>query len=357
MIKIKSLTKRFGEFTAVDHLDLTIDTGEFFGLLGPNGAGKTTTMNMITGYLAANGGTVVIDGADILKDPKKAKKNIGYLPELPPVYPDMTVKEYLLFAGELKGLKKSDRVRGVNEVMEKTNITDMKDRLIKNLSKGYKQRVGLAQAILGDPDVIILDEPTVGLDPKQIIEIRELLRSLKAELTIILSSHILQEISAVCDHIMIISHGKLVASDTAENISNMSKGEISISLLVKGDTDIAKGISENIDGVSSVTADRGKEAGTVELTIKYPSDTDLREAVFLSFASNNMPILEMSSRSESLEDIYLELTADTAGRRHKGKLRRNGKYGGDCSRRKCCNGRKRGNGRDCGNRYTGGGKK
>ena len=213
MIEVSNLTKKYGDHIAVDHLSFRVEKGQIYGFLGPNGAGKSTTMNIITGYLAATEGTVTIDGKDVQKDPEEAKRAIGYLPELPPLYVDMTVREYLDFVAELKKVPKKERKQQIDEVMEMTQITDMQQRLIRNLSKGYRQRVGLAQAILGYPEVIILDEPTVGLDPKQIIEIRDLIRKLGENHTVILSSHILSEVSAVCDHIMIIAHGKLVASD------------------------------------------------------------------------------------------------------------------------------------------------
>lgn len=209
MIEVTNLTKKYGDHIAVDHLSFRVEKGQIYGFLGPNGAGKSTTMNIITGYLAATEGTVTIDGKDIQKDPEEAKRSIGYLPELPPLYVDMTVREYLEFVAELKKVPKKERKQQIDEVMEMTQITDMQQRLIKNLSKGYRQRVGLAQAILGYPEVIILDEPTVGLDPKQIIEIRDLIRKLGENHTVILSSHILSEVSAVCDHIMIIAHGKV----------------------------------------------------------------------------------------------------------------------------------------------------
>ena len=318
MIEVNNLTKRYGNNTAVDDLSFSVEKGQIYGFLGPNGAGKSTTMNMLTGFLAASSGSVIIDGFDILKDAKKAKRNIGYLPEIPPVYPDMTIREFLHFAGELKGLSYRDRKQKVYEVMDKTGISDMKDRLIRNLSKGYRQRAGLAQAILGDPDVIILDEPTVGLDPGQIIEIRQLLKDMRKDHTIILSSHILQEISAVCDHIMIISHGKLLVSDTAENISSSSKGVSRVELVVKGELNKAESTAKAVEGADDVSAENGQEEGTVKLIIKHPVENDLREKIFLSFAASNLPILEMSSSSESLEDVYLRLTgergrADAAG--------------------------------------------
>lgn len=312
LIEVNGLTKRYGKKTAVDDLSFKLEKNRIYGFLGPNGAGKSTTMNILTGYLASNSGTVLIDGYDILKDPYKAKKNIGYLPEIPPVYPDMTVREYLLFASELKGLPKKERRSAVEDVMEKTKITDVSERLIRNLSKGYKQRTGLAQALLGYPDVIILDEPTVGLDPKQIMEMRELIRSLREGRTIVLSSHILQEISAVCDHIMIISNGKLVASDTAENISSSIKGKSRIELTVKTDAEDAKRILADVDGIERVEDRVGQEEKTTDLIISCASDRDIREKVFFSFAKASVPILEMRRVTDTLEDIYLTLTESEA---------------------------------------------
>ena len=311
MIEVKNLTKKYGSNTAVDHLNFTIEKGQIYGFLGPNGAGKSTTMNMITGYLASTEGTVSIDGHDILKEPEAAKKCIGYLPEMPPLYQDMTVKEYLDFAADIKKLTKVDKSHMIGEVMDLTKVSDMRNRLIKNLSKGYRQRVGLAQALLGYPDVIILDEPTVGLDPKQIIEIRDLIRSLKSDHTIILSSHILQEISAVCDHIMVISHGKLVASDTAENLSQSMNGTCTMDLIIKGSPAEAKAGFADIKGIRSISSAQGKEDGTADVSVKYDASADLRETIFRKFAEIDMPILEMRSENLSLEDIYLKLTNDT----------------------------------------------
>ncbi|NCB04451.1 MAG: ABC transporter ATP-binding protein, partial [Clostridia bacterium] len=209
MIQVKNLVKRYGDHTAVDDLTFSVEKGQIYGFLGPNGAGKSTTMNIMTGCLGATSGEVLIDGHSILREPEEAKRHIGYLPEQPPLYMEMTVREYLLFAAELRGISRAARAAAVDDAMEQTVLGDVQNRLIRNLSKGYRQRVGLAQAILGYPDVVILDEPTVGLDPKQIIEIRDLIRKLAQEHTVILSSHILSEVSAICDHIMIISHGKL----------------------------------------------------------------------------------------------------------------------------------------------------
>ena len=237
MIEVKNLVKDYGGHLAVDHLSFTVEDGQIYGFLGPNGAGKSTTMNIMTGYLGATKGEVLIDGHNILEEPEQAKKCMGYLPEVPPLYTDMTVYEYLVFAAKLKKLPKDSIKASISEVMELVKIQDVKGRLIRNLSKGYRQRVGMAQAILGKPDVIILDEPTVGLDPKQIIEIRDMIRELGRKHTVILSSHILSEVSAVCDHIMIISHGKLIASDTPENLERQLEGSAGLELDVKGSRD------------------------------------------------------------------------------------------------------------------------
>ena len=234
MIEVRNLVKRYGSHTAVDHLSFRVEEGQIYGFLGPNGAGKSTTMNIITGYLATQRSTVLVDGHSIMEEPEEAKQCMGYLPELPPLYPDMTVREYLVFAADLKKIPKEKRREQVEKVMDIVKISDMENRLIKNLSKGYRQRVGLAQALLGDPKIVILDEPTVGLDPKQIIEIREMIRSLKERHTVILSSHILSEVSAVCDYVMIINHGRLVASDTPDRLSEMALGSNTLELIVKG---------------------------------------------------------------------------------------------------------------------------
>ena len=249
MIEVQNLVKMYGDHTAVDHLSFRIEKGHIYGLLGPNGAGKSTTMNIMTGYLGATEGKVLIQGHDILKEPELAKKSIGYLPEQPPVYMDMTVREYLQFAAELKKIPKKEREKQMNDVIRMTGIREVENRLIQNLSKGYRQRVGLAQAILGFPEVIILDEPTVGLDPKQIIEIRELIRKLSKKHTIILSSHILAEIREVCDYIMIISRGKLVASDTPENLENRLKSSRHIELQAKAPVTRVQEILKEVSGI------------------------------------------------------------------------------------------------------------
>jgi ABC-2 type transport system ATP-binding protein len=310
VIEVNNLVKRYGDHTAVDHLSFKIEKGKIYGFLGPNGAGKSTTMNMITGYIASTEGTVTIDGHDILDEPEQAKKCIGYLPEMPPLYFDMTVLEYMNFVADLKKIPKDKKKSMVAEVMEMVKITDMKNRLIKNLSKGYRQRVGLAQAILGYPEVIILDEPTVGLDPKQIIEIRDLIKSLKEKHTVILSSHILSEVSAVCDYVLIISHGKLVASDTPENLGKLAEGSNTLNLIVKGEKDKICTALGQIEGVKNVTAADAKEEHAWNVNVSTNEDRDVREEVFFKMADAKCPILEMQSRKVSLEEIFLELTED-----------------------------------------------
>lgn len=310
MIEVKNLVKKYGDHTAVDHLSFQIEKGKIYGFLGPNGAGKSTTMNMITGYIASTEGTVSIDGYDILEEPEKAKKCIGYLPEQPPLYFDMTVLEYMKFAADLKKIPKDKKKAMIEEVMDMVKITDMKNRLIKNLSKGYRQRVGLAQAILGYPEVIILDEPTVGLDPKQIIEIRDLIKSLKKKHTVILSSHILSEVSAVCDYVLIISHGKLVASDTPDNLSKLAAGANNINLLAKGEKDNIRQHLLEIPGVKEITIDKKTGVEGWNITVSTEENRDIRGEIFYKMAENHCPILEMQSRKVSLEEIFLELTEE-----------------------------------------------
>lgn len=310
MIEVTNMTKRYGSHVAVDHLSFKVEKGQIYGFLGPNGAGKSTTMNIMTGYLAASEGTVLINGHDVQKEPEKAKRCIGYLPELPPVYTDMTVWEYLDFAAELKKVPVKERPKQINRVMEMTRIVDMKPRLIRNLSKGYRQRVGLAQAILGNPEVIILDEPTVGLDPKQIIEIRDLIKELGEKHTVILSSHILSEVSAVCDHIMIISHGRLVASDSPEGLQKLSGDNAGVRLTVKGSFGEIQKVINKVAGVVGVEDCGGYRTDCVKIQIKVKEDMDVREQVFYALADAKLPILEMKTTVRSLEDIYLELTGE-----------------------------------------------
>lgn len=321
MIEVNNLVKRYGDHTAVDHLSFKIEKGKIYGFLGPNGAGKSTTMNMITGYIASTEGTVTIDGHDILDEPEQAKKCIGYLPEMPPLYFDMTVGEYMNFVADLKKIPKDQKKSMVEEVMEMVKITDMKNRLIKNLSKGYRQRVGLAQAILGYPEVIILDEPTVGLDPKQIIEIRDLIKSLKKKHTVILSSHILSEVSAVCDYVLIISHGKLVASDTPENLGKLAEGSNTLNLLVKGDKDHIRIALGQISDIKDIKIEDAKEEHAWNVMLSTKEDMDIREEVFFKMADAHCPILEMQSKKVSLEEIFLELTEDDKKKKRQTKRR------------------------------------
>ena len=282
MIEVKGLTKRYGKNVAVDHLNFRVKEGQIYGFLGPNGAGKSTTMNMLTGYLAASEGKILIDGHDISEESMEARRCIGYLPEIPPLYLNMTPLEYLEFAAELKGIPKKQREEAVSKVMEQTQICDMQDRLIRNLSKGYRQRVGLAQALIGDPKVLILDEPMVGLDPKQIIEIRELIRSLGKKHTVILSSHILSEITSICDHVMIISHGKLVASDTPEKLGQYMKSSDVMELRIRGSAEAcekAKRLLEKaIKGLEIQTTTASLEEVFLELTSEGYGESDGEEA-------------------------------------------------------------------------------
>ena len=313
MIEINHLVKKYGSHVAVDDLSLTVVPGKIYGFLGPNGAGKSTTMNIITGYLAATSGEVKINGFDVLKQPEEVKKCVGYLPELPPLYMDMTVKEYLDFVAELKKLEKSLRAGYVKEAMKITKTEEVSGRLIRNLSKGYRQRVGFAQAVLGYPEILILDEPTVGLDPKQIIEIRDLIKELGKKHTIILSSHILSEISAVCDHVFIISHGKLVASDSTENLLERMTGAQEIELLVKAEEDTAETAIREIAQVERCEKTESKEDGAVQLLVTAKKDADVREAIYHTCVEHHMPILEMKAASKSLEDVFLELTSQEGG--------------------------------------------
>ena len=308
MIEVKNLVKKYGDHLAVDHLSFHVEKGQIYGFLGPNGAGKSTTMNIMTGYIASTDGEVIINGHNILEEPEEAKKCIGYLPEQPPLYFDMTVKEYLKFAAELKKVPRDRRENQIKDVMKMVGITNMQERLIKNLSKGYRQRVGLAQAILGYPEIIILDEPTVGLDPKQIIEIRELIRKLAKNHTIILSSHILSEVSEVCDYILIINNGKLVASDTTDNLEKMTMGSNTLELSVKGDRERLKNILDQMEEIREVEWVKSEEQDLVSLKITTDENTDVREKIFYKMAEKQMPIMDMHSTKISLADILLELT-------------------------------------------------
>ena len=309
MIKVSHLTKNYGNHVAVDDISLDIKPGKIYGFLGPNGAGKSTTMNIITGYLAPTSGEVLIDGHDIYKEPEEAKACIGYLPEIPPLYVDMKVSEYLKFVCELKKVKKEDRDKEVERVMNLTKVSDVQNRIINNLSKGYRQRVGMAQALIGSPKVIILDEPTVGLDPNQIKEVRDLIKSLAGDHTVILSSHILSEISETCSHVFIIDKGKIIANNAIETLSNYFNSKQVLEIVAKGDMDKCKEIIEAIEDIESVSVEKGAEEGTVNITVTATYSKDVREDVSLALSSEKISIFEMKEDTKSLEDVFLELTA------------------------------------------------
>ena len=302
MIEVKHLTKRYGGMTAVDDISFVAESGEVVGLLGPNGAGKSTTMNIITGYLGATSGTVVIDGADILENPKAAKSKIGYLPEQPPLYQDMTVRRYLEFIFDLKKVRLPKKEH-IAEVMEIVKISDVSERVIKNLSKGYRQRVGFAGALLGNPPVLILDEPTVGLDPKQIIDIRKLIKSLGKKHTIIFSSHVLSEVSAVCDRIVMISSGRIVADAATDALSEEVSGGGILMMEVEGSTAVVRDAIGAVEGVKRVTKGNG-----MNYTVEYESGADVRRGIFNALSKANCPILMMRPGGMSLEESFLKLT-------------------------------------------------
>ena len=309
MIEIEHLTKRYGEHLAVSDLSFQVDSGQIYGFLGPNGAGKSTTMNIMTGCLSATEGHVRIDGYDIFEQPDKAKKLIGYLPEQPPLYLNETPVEYLRFVGEAKGLRGGELTRKIDEVMEQTKITDVAHRRISALSKGYKQRVGIAQALLGNPKVIILDEPTVGLDPIQIIEIRDLIKELGQTHTNIFSSHILSEVQTICDQIVMIAMGKLVAFDTAENLEKLLLAPNELNLVSEGNAEKIHEILCDIGHITNMTVCT-TEAGYISAQLKTDCDDvyDLSRMVFSAFAASGVSLLEMSVKKANLEEVFIELT-------------------------------------------------
>ena len=309
MIEVQNLTKNYGSHCAVDHINFHVNEGEILGFLGPNGAGKSTTMNMLTGYLSSTDGSVKIGGFDILEDPNAAKANIGYLPELPPLYLDMTVREYLDFIFDLKKCT-MPRAEHIAEVCKLMKIEHVYGRLIKNLSKGYRQRVGMAQALIGNPPVLVLDEPTVGLDPSQIIEIRSLIKALGKRHTIILSSHILPEVQAICDRIIIINDGKIVADDTADNLIRSYSSDRRLMVRVAGPTFEVEKLIHGIDGVKAVTAMSSREAGTTDFAIELREGADIRYALFDRLADRHFALLSSRSMEKSLEDIFMSLTSE-----------------------------------------------
>lgn len=308
MIEVKGIVKRYGDHTAVDGLSFKIEPGKIYGFLGPNGAGKSTTMNIITGNLAATEGTVTVNGHDIYDDPIEAKKCIGYLPEIPPLYNDMTPLEYLTFVAEARGVVYEKIPKRVKEVIEITQINEVKRRLIRNLSKGFRQRVGIAMAMVGNPDIIILDEPTVGLDPIQIIEIRQLIKKLGQTKTVILSSHILAEIEEICDHIMIISHGKLVANDTLVNLEETVNSFDTLRLTVRADNKDVIDILNRVDCVLEISLEDCRDENACKLNLKIRKGEDPRETIFFALAEAKLPILELELEKITLESIFLSLT-------------------------------------------------
>ncbi len=309
MIEVKNLVKQYGNNFAVDDISFKVNQGDILGFLGPNGAGKSTTMNIITGYLSATSGTVTVDGIDIMEDPIAAKAKIGYLPEHPPLYLDMTVKEYLGFVYELKKATQP-RTAHIDEICELVRISDVYKRPIKNLSKGYRQRVGIAQAMIGNPQVLILDEPTVGLDPKQIIEIRALIKELGERHTVILSSHILPEVQAVCDRIIVINKGRLVADDTPDNLSHNLSSDHKLRLRIDGPDKEVRRLLESIPGMVSVNLLGEREKGVYEFDVEGDPNADLRREIFKRLAARQWAILGMRSSEMTLEDIFLQLTSD-----------------------------------------------
>lgn len=316
MIEVKGLSKRYGSHVAVSNVSFTVNDGEILGFLGPNGAGKSTTMNMLTGYLSATAGTILIDGYDILENPNEAKMRIGYLPEIPPLYPDMTVKEYLYFIYDLKKVK-FPKAPHIDEICHLVKIDHVSERLIKNLSKGYRQRVGIAQALIGNPDVLILDEPTVGLDPKQIIEIRSLITELGKNHTVILSSHILSEIQAVCERIIVINNGRLIADDTPDNLSKTLSSDHTLTLRVSGPRAEVLKLLSTVQGIKTVTCIGMHEQNSNDYIVEPDGTVDVRRTIFGRLADRNWPLLMIKSNEMSLEQIFLRLTDMTAEEQEK----------------------------------------
>ena len=326
MLEAKHLVKRYGGQTAVKDLSFQLENNRIYGLLGPNGAGKSTTMNMITGYITPSSGEILINGCSIQEEPDQARKAIGYLPEIPPLYTDMTVGEYLLTAAQLKGVAKSRQAQEITSAMERLMLTDRKDRLIRNLSKGYRQRVGIAQALLGNPQLIILDEPTVGLDPRQILEIRSLVKELGKTHTVLLSSHILSEIAAVCDYVLIINQGELVASGEVSELEHMVRGQNRLELVAEGREETLRNIFQAFPQIKGIQTDAAWDSRSVPVLPGESSDAepcfrivlslehgaDIRRELFYKMAEEHCPILEMKESVLSLEDVFLEIVEESS---------------------------------------------
>lgn len=307
MIEVKNITKRYGNFTAVDNISFKINEGEIVGLLGPNGAGKSTTMNMITGYIEPTEGEITINGYDISRKPKKAKSQIGYMPEGVPLYSDLTVKEFVTYMAELKSVPRKERKERVEKIIEQTGLKDVENKLTRNLSRGYKQRVSMAGALVGEPKILILDEPTVGLDPKQITEIRALIKELGKTHTVILSSHILSEVSQICNKVIIINKGKIVAIDTPENLETKVEENNTTNVTVEDKEDKMKTIKDKIPEIKEVTLVKENEDGTKEYTLTSDKDVDLRKIIFNEFSKENITIFEMKKVDSTLEDAFMKL--------------------------------------------------
>ena len=307
MIEVKNVTKKYGNVVAVDDISFTIKEGEIIGLLGPNGAGKSTTMNMITGFIEQTQGEIIIDGYDMIKKPQKAKKQIGYMPEGVPLYMDLTVKEFINYMAEIKRVDKKERKEKVEKTIEKTGLKDVENKIIKNLSRGYKQRVSMAGALIGEPKILILDEPTVGLDPKQITEIRSLIKELGKNHTVILSSHILSEVSQICNKVIIINQGKIVAIDTPENLENKVNKNNSIYLTVEDSENKMEEAVNKIQGIKKIEQIQKNEDGTKQYIIEAQGEIDLRKTIFAELAKENITIFEMKKADSTLEDAFMKL--------------------------------------------------
>ena len=307
MIEVKNVTKKYGNFVAVDNISFNIKEGEIIGLLGPNGAGKSTTMNMITGFIEQTEGEIIIDGYDMLKKPKKSKKEIGYMPEGVPLYTDLTVKEFVSYMAQIKKVDRKIRKEQIEKTIEETGLKDVEKKLIKNLSRGYKQRVSMAGALVGKPKILILDEPTVGLDPKQITEIRELIKKLGKTHTVILSSHILSEVSQICNKVIIINKGKIVAIDTPQNLENAVSKNNNIYVTIEDPENKIETVKDKIEGIKDIKLVATNDDGTKHYCIESEGEKDLRKTIFAEFAKENITIYEMKKQDVTLEDAFIEL--------------------------------------------------
>lgn len=307
MIEVKNVTKKYGKFVAVDDISFKINEGEIVGLLGPNGAGKSTTMNMLTGYIEQTEGDIIINGYNMLKKPKKAKKDIGYMPEGIPLYTDLTVREFVNYMAEIKGVNKKERKEKVQKIIEQTGLKDVEKKLIKNLSRGYKQRVSMAGALVGEPKILILDEPTVGLDPKQITEIRSLIKDLGKTHTVILSSHILSEVSQICNKVIIINKGKIVAVDTPENLESKVTSKNCIYVTVEDNENKINKLKDKVKEIKEIKLIKENEDGTKRYELETTTDIDLRKIIFKELAKDDITILEMKKEDTTLEDAFIKL--------------------------------------------------